>query len=305
MQISHIYNSRLSDNFTEHEVTASYRSPEVRLPADGDSRASSLSSMSNPSFSLDVQSLLNPQTSADSVSCPPGQNTAYSRAQNSDGLSHISPYPSGLASSNDGHRIQDLSYRQNRGIKPTTTSRAEISEQSQKQMIQLDTEQGPIQIPVDVHTASKVTGEKRKNQRGASQRYRQRQKENRQKSLENSHSIERLRAQIDHISRERDHFRGLVMRHQIESQQPSSKRKRPTTLQESATIERYHKKPKVTGDKVHEQEDTLSATRGPPSWTVQPDSGITHLISSFDSFHNTTTRSNQAFSTYSAPNTPS
>lgn len=181
MQISHIYNSRLSDNFTEHEVTASYRSPEVRLPADGDSRASSLSSMSNPSFSLDVQSLLNPQTSADSVSCPPGQNTAYSRAQNSDGLSHISPYPSGLASSNDGHRIQDLSYRQNRGIKPTTTSRAEISEQSQKQMIQLDTEQGPIQIPVDVHTASKVTGEKRKNQRGASQRYRQRQKENRQK----------------------------------------------------------------------------------------------------------------------------
>ena len=84
------------------------------------------------------------------------------------------------------------------------------------QMMTLDTEQGPIQVPVDVQAASKVADEKRKRNATASHRFRQRRKE---KERENSQNIAKLEDQIrqmeeekEHYKRERDYFREVAVR---------------------------------------------------------------------------------------------
>ena len=84
------------------------------------------------------------------------------------------------------------------------------------QMMTLDTEQGPIQVPVDVQAASKVADEKRKRNATASHRFRQRRKE---KERENSQNIAKLEDQIrqmeeerEHYRRERDYFREVAIR---------------------------------------------------------------------------------------------
>ncbi|CAF9929856.1 hypothetical protein IMSHALPRED_008014 [Imshaugia aleurites] len=84
------------------------------------------------------------------------------------------------------------------------------------QMMTLDTEQGPIQVPVDVQAASKVADEKRKRNATASHRFRQRRKE---KERENSQNIAKLEDQIrqmeeerEYYRRERDYFREVAVR---------------------------------------------------------------------------------------------
>ncbi|KAL8995180.1 MAG: hypothetical protein Q9169_005039 [Polycauliona sp. 2 TL-2023] len=88
--------------------------------------------------------------------------------------------------------------------------------QSPYQMMTLDTDQGPIQVPVDVQAASKVADEKRKRNATASHRFRQRRKE---KERETSQNIDKLESQIgqlaaekDFYRQERDYFRSLVSR---------------------------------------------------------------------------------------------
>ncbi|KAL8857932.1 MAG: hypothetical protein Q9178_005551 [Gyalolechia marmorata] len=88
--------------------------------------------------------------------------------------------------------------------------------QSPYQMMTLDTDQGPIQVPVDVQAASKVADEKRKRNATASHRFRQRRKE---KERETSQNIEKLESQIGQLAaekefyrQERDYFRSLVSR---------------------------------------------------------------------------------------------
>ena len=78
----------------------------------------------------------------------------------------------------------------------------------------LDTDQGPIQVPVDVQAASKMADEKRKRNAGASARFRQRRKE---KEREASQTIAKLEnhirdigEEIEYYRMERDYFRGLV-----------------------------------------------------------------------------------------------
>ena len=82
------------------------------------------------------------------------------------------------------------------------------------QLMAFDTDQGPIQVPVDVQAASKMADEKRKRNAGASQRFRQRRKD---KERESSTTISKLENQIREIGEEkeyyrleRDYFRGLV-----------------------------------------------------------------------------------------------
>ena len=84
------------------------------------------------------------------------------------------------------------------------------------QMMTLDTENGPIQVPVDVQAASKVADEKRKRNATASHRFRQRRKE---KERETSQNIAKLEQQIremeeerEHYRRERDYFREMATR---------------------------------------------------------------------------------------------
>ncbi|KAL2040243.1 hypothetical protein N7G274_007146 [Stereocaulon virgatum] len=84
------------------------------------------------------------------------------------------------------------------------------------QIMTLDTENGPIQVPVDVQAASKVADEKRKRNATASHRFRQRRKE---KERETSQNIAKLEQQIremeeerEHYRRERDYFREIATR---------------------------------------------------------------------------------------------
>ena len=73
------------------------------------------------------------------------------------------------------------------------------------QMMTLDTENGPIQVPVDVQAASKVADEKRKRNATASHRFRQRRKE---KERETSQNIAKLETRIREIEEENDFYRG-------------------------------------------------------------------------------------------------
>lgn len=69
----------------------------------------------------------------------------------------------------------------------------------------LDTEQGPIRIPVDMQAASKMADEKRRRNAGASARFRQRRKE---KEREASQTISRLEKEMRGIAEEREFYRG-------------------------------------------------------------------------------------------------
>ncbi|KAK7607580.1 hypothetical protein BKA81DRAFT_114228 [Phyllosticta paracitricarpa] len=86
--------------------------------------------------------------------------------------------------------------------------------QSNYQLLTLETNQGHVQIPVDVQAASKVADEKRKRNAGASARFRARRKE---KEKEASTTIARLEQQIreanedvEFYRRERDYLAQLV-----------------------------------------------------------------------------------------------
>lgn len=108
--------------------------------------------------------------------------------------------------------------------------------QSQYQMMTLETEQGPIQVPVDVQAASKVADEKRKRNATASHRFRQRRKE---KERETSDNIAKLEAQVremseekDHYQKERDYFQDVILRHRIPiaPRPPSPRRRRHASI---------------------------------------------------------------------------
>jgi len=72
------------------------------------------------------------------------------------------------------------------------------------QLMTLDTDQGPIQVPIDVQAASKVADEKRKRNATASHRFRQRRKE---KERETSNNIAKLEHQIRELAEEREFYR--------------------------------------------------------------------------------------------------
>jgi hypothetical protein len=76
--------------------------------------------------------------------------------------------------------------------------------QSPYQIMTLETDQGPVQVPVEVQAASKMADEKRKRNAGASARFRQRRKE---KEKEASQTIAKLENQIREIGEEREYYR--------------------------------------------------------------------------------------------------
>lgn len=81
-------------------------------------------------------------------------------------------------------------------------------------LMTLDTEQGPIQVPVDVQAASKVADEKRKRNATASHRFRQRRKEKERETSQNiaklEHQVRELAEDREFYRMERDYFRNLV-----------------------------------------------------------------------------------------------
>ena len=81
-------------------------------------------------------------------------------------------------------------------------------------LMTLNTEQGPIQVPVDVQAASKVADEKRKRNATASHRFRQRRKEKERETSQNiaklEHEARELREEKEFYRMERDFFRSVV-----------------------------------------------------------------------------------------------
>ena len=91
--------------------------------------------------------------------------------------------------------------------------------QSQCQMMVLETEQGPVRVPLDVQAASKVADEKRKRNATASHRFRQRRKE---KEQEISNKISNLEVQVREMTEEkvyyqqdRDFLQDIILRNRI------------------------------------------------------------------------------------------
>ncbi|MCJ1258989.1 hypothetical protein MMC24_006823 [Lignoscripta atroalba] len=86
--------------------------------------------------------------------------------------------------------------------------------QSTYQLMTLDTDQGPIQVPVDVQAASKMADEKRKRNAGASARFRQRRKEKEREASQTiaklEHQILEIREEREYYRQERDYFRDLA-----------------------------------------------------------------------------------------------
>ncbi|KAL9623061.1 MAG: hypothetical protein Q9160_002575 [Pyrenula sp. 1 TL-2023] len=94
----------------------------------------------------------------------------------------------------------------------------------------LDTEHGPLRVPVDVQQASHIADEKRKRNAGASARFRARRKE---KEREATHTITSLEKDLREMAEERDFyanernfFRELASRHAPLPVRPPSPRHR-------------------------------------------------------------------------------
>ncbi|KAI9682109.1 MAG: hypothetical protein M1817_000163 [Caeruleum heppii] len=160
-------------------------------------------------------------------------------------------------------------------VSPPYKSPASSLAQSSYQLLTLDTDQGPIQVPVDVQAASKMADDKRKRNAGASARFRQRRKE---KEREASQTIARLEQQIRDITaerefyrQERDHFRLLVSSGPISghlpSRPPSPRHQGPMSIPwpNPATVEEddreAHARPSVYGAPVMH----YSYSRPPPA----------------------------------------
>ncbi|KAL8849693.1 MAG: hypothetical protein Q9221_005303, partial [Calogaya cf. arnoldii] len=145
--------------------------------------------------------------------------------------------------------------------------------QSPYHMMTLDTDHGPIQVPVDVQAASKVADEKRKRNATASHRFRQRRKE---KERETSQNIEKLESQIgqlaaekDFYRQERDYFRSLVCRNpsqaHLTARPPSPRHIRATGASTQAA-----------GGAGAGKESAPTSTSGGSQWPQQPSSEEGH-----------------------------
>lgn len=95
----------------------------------------------------------------------------------------------------------------------------------------LDTEHGPLRVPVDVQQASHIADEKRKRNAGASARFRARRKEKEREASQTISSLEKeLREAVeerDFYANERNFFRDMASRHaQVPVRPPSPRHRR-------------------------------------------------------------------------------
>lgn len=95
----------------------------------------------------------------------------------------------------------------------------------------LDTEHGPLRVPVDVQQASHIADEKRKRNAGASARFRARRKEKEREATQTITSLEKdlreMAEERDFYANERNFFRDLASRHaQLPVRPPSPRHRR-------------------------------------------------------------------------------
>ena len=149
--------------------------------------------------------------------------------------------------------------------------------QGQQQVLTLDTEQGPIQVPVDVQAASKMADDKRKRNAGASARFRQRRKE---KERESSQTIAKLEQQIRDLTEEREfyrqernHFRQIAMvtpGNAPREPRPLSPARRRSTQSEGASIPETGRRWAESGSGGETERNTRRRTSAYPSRPMYP-----------------------------------
>jgi len=150
--------------------------------------------------------------------------------------------------------------------------------QNQYQMMTLETDQGPIQVPVDVQAASKVADEKRKRNATASHRFRQRRKE---KEQETSTNIAKLEAQVremteekEHYQRERDFLNDVIHRHRLPlpPRPPTPGRRRHVSLGGAALAQPQESElgARNEGRKTRRRTSAYVPAQGPPPQAEPP-----------------------------------
>ncbi|KAL9111477.1 MAG: hypothetical protein Q9227_004155 [Pyrenula ochraceoflavens] len=135
----------------------------------------------------------------------------------------------------------------------------------------LDTEHGPLRVPVDVQQASHVADEKRKRNAGASARFRARRKEKEREAAQTIANLERelreMTDERDHYASERNFLKDMLSQHVPLSQmppRPASPRHRrlPQPPPSSTQIQQVeeHEEPAARRRRTNEYQPTT----GPP-----------------------------------------
>ncbi|KAI9833895.1 MAG: hypothetical protein M1819_003404 [Sarea resinae] len=148
------------------------------------------------------------------------------------------------------------------------------SGQGNIQLMTLETDQGPIQVPVDVQAASKVADEKRRRNAGASARFRQRRKE---KERESSQTIAKLEQRLrdsaedtEFYRRERDYFRQLLLslpgQGQIAPRPPSPRLRRSSVTPTTSSVGRQWQE----ADELDEMEMNVRRSTSAYSYSFPP-----------------------------------
>lgn len=199
-------------------VPHSYSGPSARSPPD---RRTSVGSIQlHPSVERRASIGATSQVHASQSDSPTTSYSSYSQ------FSRTPPVPLSNASSNQPSSTGYFPPSYNATSSATTRSQAGFDSkdsyspvassmgQNTYQMMTLDTDQGPIQVPVDVQAASKVADEKRKRNATASHRFRQRRKEKERETSQNiaklEHQLRELAEEKDFYRLERDYFRNVV-----------------------------------------------------------------------------------------------
>lgn len=189
-----------------------YSAPSARSPPDRRTSMGSLQLQSSAERRASVGATSQVHTSqSDSPTTSYSSYSQFSRTPpvSSNNQPSSSGYFPAFSAASSASTITQAGFDSKESFGPVTSSMRQNSYQ-----MTLDTDQGPIQVPVDVQAASKVADEKRKRNATASHRFRQRRKEKERETSQNiaklEHQLRDLLEERDFYRVERDYFRGLA-----------------------------------------------------------------------------------------------
>lgn len=188
-----------------------YTAPAARSPPDRRTSIGSLQLHSSAERRASVGATSQVHTSQSDS--PTTSYSSYSHFSRTPPVSNNPPSSSGyfptFSTATSSSTITQAGYEAKEPFSPVTSSMGQNSYQ-----MTLDTDQGPIQVPVDVQAASKVADEKRKRNATASHRFRQRRKEKERETSQNiaklEHQLRDLVEEREYYRMERDYFRNLA-----------------------------------------------------------------------------------------------
>lgn len=188
-----------------------YTGPAARSPPDRRTSIGSLQLHSSAERRASVGATSQVHTSQSDS--PTTSYSSYSQFSRTPPVSNNQPSSSGyfpaFSAATSSSTITQAGYEAKESFSPVTSSIGQNSYQ-----MTLDTDQGPIQVPVDVQAASKVADEKRKRNATASHRFRQRRKEKERETSQNiaklEHQLRDLVEEREYYRMERDYFRSLA-----------------------------------------------------------------------------------------------